>query len=678
MAVIQKNVVGPVAPTDPRLQLILRALKEGDGTSVNMYSNILKLGAVAVPSEPTEYMRFIEDVKIIQTLLINECANNNNEVIFVALKALYDEISNPAKNPSPVMSIVLQLISVEDLSSAVKFILNSGYPEQSLEKALQTLCNWWTKWIWTENLGHLVLAFMFGLEQENYHDMLVEVTLNTIEPLFKLLIIPANRRTVWAVVCLMLTRMRHSPQAFHKVIPHAPKVIELLGKDESGKCYIGALINLLAALMDNFPGYPTLYEPLQELLKSFCLTKNYKDVFNADAREWSITSAVSVPLKSPTGKVGLYNLGNTCYMNSILQALYMTKTFRNQVLLQNDVVMPLFSKLQVLFALLQHSKKFCLSPNDILTLLRPPGFVLGHQHDSSEFLGYLLDTLHEQEKSKQIGNGNNKDMEETAAEPTPTVVQQSFGGKTVTVSRCAECGTKSERIDGFRDLQLSFPQNANNPSVQSLMEFFLESEKLCGDNQYRCDACDKLTDGERLTKIVSIPNHLILTLKHFRYDPASQTRTKLLQRVNLESRICLEGAWFDLYAAVVHCGTSVDSGHYYTFARDTTGWYKFNDSIVSKTTEESLHLVKPPETPYILFYARDDIMEPETLPCSSLSTVLQMAINKDQTEKEQELRAGSRNNNNNNSYKQRKNDDPPPPGCGGGGFGTPSNNMFVC
>lgn len=84
-------------------------------------------------------------------------------------------------------------------------------------------------------------------------------------------------------------------------------------------------------------------------------------------------------------------------------------------------------------------------------------------------------------------------MEEAAAEPTPTVVQHSFGGKTLTVSRCAECGTKSEKVDDFRDLQLSFPQNANNPSVQSLMEFFLESEKLYGDNQYRCDTCDKLT-----------------------------------------------------------------------------------------------------------------------------------------------------------------------------------------
>ncbi|XP_030751447.1 ubiquitin carboxyl-terminal hydrolase 35 [Sitophilus oryzae] len=680
MAVKQKNVLGPV-PSSPevRLQIILRALQglqARDGTQVQTYGNIVTcLGTVAVPSDPTSYMKFIEDVKSVQGILMKECANNSNEVIFVTLKALYDEISNPTKSPSPVMSIVLQLISIEDLSAAVKFILNSGYPEQSLETALHTLCTWLTKWTYTENLGPLVLAFMRGLEQEHFYDILIDVTLSTIEPLFKLVLLPASRRCVWPVVHHMLSRVQHNPQAFHKIVPHTPKVIKMIAKDEAGKACLLQLINLLNALMEHFAGYPELYAPVQDAIKASRQTNNFKNPLNCNS--WSNSASVVTPVRSLNEKVGLYNLGNTCYMNSVLQALYMSKAFRNQVLLQSETMLPLFSKLQILFALLQHSKKFCLSPNDILTLLRPPGFVLGHQHDSSEFLGYLLDTLHEQEKSKTCVISSSEG-EEAAAEPPLTVVQQSFGGKTVTVSRCAECGTKSERIDEFRDLQLSIPQNVENNSVQSLLEYFLQSEKLCGDNQYRCDTCDRLTDGERITKIVSIPSHLILTLKHFRFDSVSQTRTKLLQRVNLESRICLEGSCFDLYAAVVHCGNTVDSGHYYTFARDSTGWYKFNDSTVSKTTEQNLHTVKPPETPYILFYAREDMSEPENLPCNRLSLALQTAVTKDQSENDMEQKNRILGKDGNAANKQRKNDDPPPPGCGGGGFGTPSGNMFVC
>lgn len=681
MAVKQKNVVGPVTPSpELRLQIILRALQDiqaRDGNEVSLYAQIvMALGTITVPSDPVPYMKFIEDIKSVQNILMKECANENKEVIFVTLKALYDEISNPNKNPSPVMSIVLQLISTEALPGAVNFILNSGYPDQNLERALHTLCTWLTKWTGTDNLGPLVLAFMRGLEQEHFYDILVDVTLSTIEPLFKLIILPSSRRCVFPVVHHMLTRVQHSPQAFHKIIGHVPMVINMLSKDEGSKPYLSQLVHLFAALMDHFSGYDELYEPLREALTPFCITNNYKKPLNCQS--WSTTPTLTLPLRSSVGKVGLYNLGNTCYMNSVLQSLFMTKSFRNQVLLHNKATLPpLFTKLQILFALLQHSKKFCLSPNDILTLLRPPGFVLGHQHDSSEFLGYLLDTLHEQEKCTSGAGDSSLNVEgASSTEIHPTVVQESFGGKTVTVSHCEECGTKSEKVDNFRELQLSFPQTSDNQSVQNLLDYYLQPEKLCGDNQYRCDVCDRLTDGERITKIVSSPTHLILTLKHFRYDSTSQTRTKLLQRVNLDNRICLEGVFFDLYAAVVHYGSSVDSGHYYTFAKDSTGWYKFNDSSVTKATEESLHLLKPPETPYIVFYAREDLVEPENLPCVALSTALQTVVSKDHSESDLNEKVGI--NRGNLLNRQRKNDDPPPPGCGGGGFTSPSSNMFVC
>lgn len=81
----------------------------------------------------------------------------------------------------------------------------------------------------------------------------------------------------------------------------------------------------------------------------------------------------------------------------------MTKTFRNELLLYHQEA-TLLTMMQALFALLQHSKRSSLSPTDILNLSRPPGFVPGHQHDSSEFLGYLLDTLHEQEKNIASGD----------------------------------------------------------------------------------------------------------------------------------------------------------------------------------------------------------------------------------------------------------------------------------
>ncbi|KAL1518031.1 hypothetical protein ABEB36_001717 [Hypothenemus hampei] len=657
MAVKHKNVVGPVNHShDVRLEVILRALQyiPQESLDINVYSKIVMwLGTVAVPSNPTVYMKFMDDIQIIQRLLIK--ASESRNLICVCTTALYNEISNPDKCPSPVMSIVLQLIKPEFLPEAVKFILRQGYSEQNLEKALNTLCLWLTKWIWTENLGPLILAFMKGLEQKRFTDILMDITLHHIESLFKLIIIPENRCGVFLVVHHMLSSKQRSSEVFHKIIPQVPSVLTQLSKDETSKPYLYELVNLISSLIDQFPGYDELYEPITHVLDPFRVEASLQKPLNT----YSWPDTRPSPLLTVI-KVGLYNLGNTCYMNSVLQALFMIKPFRNKMLSHTKAVMPaLFSKLQALFALLQHSNKSSLSPRDILALLRPNGFLMGHQHDSSEFLWYLLDTLHEQEKSVC-------DQEST------TVVQECFGGKTMTISHCGECGTKSEKEDNFRELQLSIPHCADTQSVQQLLNYFLQSEKLYGDNQYRCDVCDRLTDGERITKIVSLPKHLVLTLKHFRYDQKSQTRTKLLQEVHLDNRICLEETYYDLYAAVVHHGSSVDSGHYYTFAKDSSQWYKFNDSSVNKSSEDSLHQLKPPESPYILFYSKENLVELEDLPWDALPSALKEVVTRDCAEME---KSGPKMNG-----IGWKKDDRPPPGCGGGGAfggGTPGN-MFVC
>ncbi|CAH0546766.1 unnamed protein product [Brassicogethes aeneus] len=673
MAVKQKvsECVDPSA--EARLQTILRALQDiracssiNEKTWVNIVSS---LGTVLIPSDPVEYKRFIGDIENVLDILAKECSSQ--ELIFFTLKSFYDEISKPEKQLSPVMSIVLQLMDVENIPTAVKYILNMGYHEQSLERALYTLCTWLKKWTWTKNLGPLVLAFMRGLENEHHYDILVDVTVATVDQLFLLLILPDIRKSVEPVVFYMLSRVQHSPQAFHKIAPHVKNVIEMLEREnsESSRECLAKVVRLCVELMLHFPGYASLYEPLKKTLHSYYSESKHQHFL--DCKSWSEGSGTVVPSRCFSGKVGLNNLGNTCYMNSVLQALFMTKTFRNRILLNDKEMMALFSKLQVLFALLQHSKKYSLSPNDILNLSRPPGFVPGHQHDSSEFLGYLLDTLHEQEKNLF----SQPELDDSMTGIVPTMVQESFGGKTGTVSQCDECLTKSERGDNFRELQLSFPPSiCEDQSVQTLLHYYLQPEKLSGDNQYHCDNCGRLTDGERVTKIIDPPQRLVLTLKHFRYDPALQQRTKILQRVKLNSHLQLENQQYELYAAVVHCGSSVDSGHYYTFARDGSDWYKFNDCSVMKTTGEDLCKLKPPETPYILFYVRQDCVEPENLPCALLSSRLQSALSKDLLEYETDKKKPLRTYN----TRQNRNDDPPPPGCGGGGFNTNNSNMFVC
>uniref|UniRef100_A0A8D0PVT7 Ubiquitin carboxyl-terminal hydrolase n=1 Tax=Sus scrofa TaxID=9823 RepID=A0A8D0PVT7_PIG len=167
--------------------------------------------------------------------------------------------------------------------------------------------------------------------------------------------------------------------------------------------------------------------------------------------------------KSDTGKIGLINLGNTCYVNSILQALFMASDFRHCVLrLTENNSQPLMTKLQWLFAFLEHSQRPAISPENFLSASWTPWFSPGTQQDCSEYLKYLLDRLHEEEKTgtricQKLKQSSSPSAPEEPPSPSSTSVEKMFGGKIVTRICCLRCLNVSSREEAFTDLSLAFP-----------------------------------------------------------------------------------------------------------------------------------------------------------------------------------------------------------------------------
>lgn len=405
--------------------------------------------------------------------------------------------------------------------------------------------------------------------------------------LFRSLQFPLVREPGLNIISHMLLSFQHSPEPFHKILPMAPKIVLLLKADKSdaSQRQLSKLVELFHVLMYLHAGFPELYDPLYEYIKEF--PKPSPDVikFKLTESKWTAhrDGQANVPRsyqqKAEMGKTGLFNLGNTCYMNSILQALYMCDSFRNGVLQHTPTEEQLLIvKLQYVFAFLSLSQRPAYAPVNFLAASRPAWFQAGFQQDCSEFLKYLLDQLHEQEtshfatqkttaspKSQKHNTSSHSNHTDT---PPVSLIRQNFGGKLTNTIKCLNCSQESTREEMFFDIPLAFPdyqsssqkllaggdnkmssRSVNSPPtvrptptvgtsepmnclhLNDLLKHYLKPEKLVGDNKYYCERCQGLQEGERKIKIVETPEYLIVTLLRFSYDTKLQSRSKIFREV---------------------------------------------------------------------------------------------------------------------------------------------------
>ncbi|XP_026089401.1 ubiquitin carboxyl-terminal hydrolase 46-like [Carassius auratus] len=331
---------------------------------------------------------------------------------------------------------------------------------------------------------------------------------------------------------------------------------------------------------------------------------------------------------------GLVNFGNTCYCNSVLQALYFCRPFRENVLaykVQQKKKENLLTCLADLFHSITTQKKKVgvIPPKKFISRLRKENDLFDNymQQDAHEFLNYLLNTVADilqEEKKQEKQNGrlkNNGTAITTDPEPEqnktePTWVHDIFQGTLTNETRCLNCETVSSKDEDFLDLSVDVEQNT---SITHCLRDFSNTETLCSEYKYYCEMCCSKQEAQKRMRVKKLPMILALHLKRFKYMEQLHRYTKLSYRVvfPLELRLFNTSAdavnldrMYDLVAVVVHCGSGPNRGHYITIVKSHGFWLLFDDDIVEKIDAQAIEefygltsdISKNSESGYILFY----------------------------------------------------------------------------
>jgi ubiquitin carboxyl-terminal hydrolase 12/46 len=336
---------------------------------------------------------------------------------------------------------------------------------------------------------------------------------------------------------------------------------------------------------------------------------------------------------------GLENFGNTCYCNSVLQALYFCVPFRDQLLeyyasnkSTGDGEENMLTCLADLFSQISNQKKKTgvIAPKRFIQRLKKQNEIFrSYMHqDAHEFLNFLLNELVDilekehnaakeslqnislQKNSNGPINGQpNGSHKELAA----TWVHKCFQGILTNETRCLRCETVTDRDEIFFDLSLDIEQNS---SITSCLKNFSSTETLNAEDKFFCDKCCSLQEAQKRMKIKKPPNILVIHLKRFKYIEQLQRYKKLSYRVvfplelKLLNTVDNSDLEYSLFAVVVHVGSGPNHGHYISLVKSHNHWLFFDDENVEMTDESMVQAFfgSPQEfsgntdNGYILFY----------------------------------------------------------------------------
>uniref|UniRef100_A0A1I8Q2N6 Ubiquitin carboxyl-terminal hydrolase n=1 Tax=Stomoxys calcitrans TaxID=35570 RepID=A0A1I8Q2N6_STOCA len=338
------------------------------------------------------------------------------------------------------------------------------------------------------------------------------------------------------------------------------------------------------------------------------------------------------PMRGSVGRglTGLKNLGNTCYMNSILQCLSntpqlaeycITDKYKNYISRNNKTKGQIVEEVAALIKVLWNGNYKCVASKDLR-------YVIGQyqkmfrgieQQDSHEFLTILMDWLHSDLQTLTVPEHAREPM--TASDKAwldftkakESLILHLFYGQIKSIVKCITCDKESATYECFSNLSLELPENNNICQLSQCLDMYFSGERI---NGWNCPACKQKRDAIKKLNISKLPPVLVVHLKRFYADTDSispmykkkQNYLRFpLENLNMSPYITISESRrntsksYELYAVSNHYG-SMESGHYTAFCKSSTygKWFKYDDQMV--TPQDASTVVS--SAAYILFYTR--------------------------------------------------------------------------
>lgn len=299
---------------------------------------------------------------------------------------------------------------------------------------------------------------------------------------------------------------------------------------------------------------------------------------------------------------GLENLGNTCFMNSILQCLTYTPKL-NEILKtksnnRENCHSFLTKEWLELRNLLKNNNNMSIAPKRFLKVIQyvadkteNRNFAGYSQNDIYEFLLFLFNSFQNsiiQEEyaciipsTTQLAKQCSDFMKKTYNNNYTQIIG-TFNGIQIYQMYDSQQKFIANTIDSFFTLNLSIPVK-QQPTIYDCLQQYTHKEHLRGNNMWYNEKTKEKQEVLRQAKFFSLPEVLIIVLKRFNNNLKKNATFVSIPVNDLNMKNYMIDAdndsyMYELFGVCNHSG-SLMGGHYTAFIKPEKQWYHMNDNI---------------------------------------------------------------------------------------------------